>query len=100
MGPDDLLCPRNARSKKDVEGAARCPSCSQNAHGEAVLDWDKSASRRAQGWVGENVARGEGQPGHSLERGYTKICEKNALDARSRDQPFRIIWKVPHVASV
>jgi hypothetical protein len=57
-----LPCSRNARSKKDGEGVARCPSCSQNAHDETVLDWDKSASRRAQGWVGENVARSKGQP--------------------------------------
>ena len=34
-------------------------------------------------------ARSEGQPGHSLERGYTKIGQKNALDARSGDQPGR-----------
>ena len=25
-----------------------------------VLAWDKSASRRARGWVGENVARSKG----------------------------------------
>ncbi len=37
MEPDDLLCSRNARLKKEGEGAARCPSCSQNAHGETVL---------------------------------------------------------------
>jgi hypothetical protein len=37
MDPDDLLCSRNAQSQKDGEGAARCPSCSQNAHGETVL---------------------------------------------------------------
>src|SRR4029078_10066513 len=44
-------------------GAARCPSCSQNAHGETVLAWDKSASRRARGfWEGENIARSKGQP--------------------------------------
>ena len=30
----DLLCSRNARPQKDREGAARRPSCSQNAHGE------------------------------------------------------------------
>ena len=35
--PDDLLCLRNARPQKDGKGAARCPSCSQNAHGETVL---------------------------------------------------------------
>ena len=35
--PDDLLCSRNARPQKDGEGAARCPSCSQNAHDETVL---------------------------------------------------------------
>ncbi len=37
MEPDDLLCSRNARPQKVGEGAARCPSCSQNAHGETVL---------------------------------------------------------------
>ena len=37
MEPDDLLCSRNARPQKDGEGAARCPSCSQNAHDETVL---------------------------------------------------------------
>ena len=31
------LCSRSARSQKDEEGVARCPSCSQNAHDEAVL---------------------------------------------------------------
>ena len=34
-------------------------SCSQNAHGRSVLAWDKSASRRARGWAGENVACSE-----------------------------------------
>jgi hypothetical protein len=37
MEPDDLLCLRNARPQKDEEGAARRPSCSQNAHDETVL---------------------------------------------------------------
>jgi hypothetical protein len=36
--------------------------CSQNAHIQKVLAWDKSASRRARGWAGENVARSKGQP--------------------------------------
>ena len=27
-----------------------------------MLAWDKSASRRARGWVGENVARSKVQP--------------------------------------
>jgi hypothetical protein len=31
------LCSRNARPQKDREGAARCPSCSQNAHDQNVL---------------------------------------------------------------
>jgi len=57
MEPVDLLCLRNARPQKDGEGAARRPSCSQNAHGETVLAWDKSASRRARGWAGEKAAR-------------------------------------------
>jgi hypothetical protein len=43
MDPDDLLG-------------------SQNAHDKNVLAWDKSASWRAQGWAGENVARSKGQP--------------------------------------
>jgi hypothetical protein len=43
-------------------GVARCPSCSQNAHGGTVLEREKSASRRARGWAGENVARSKGQP--------------------------------------
>ena len=37
METDDLLCSRNARLKKDEEGVARCPSCSQNAHARKVL---------------------------------------------------------------
>ena len=53
MEPDDLQCSRNARPQKDGEGVARCPSCSQNAHDETVLAWDKSASWRARGWAGE-----------------------------------------------
>jgi len=36
--------------------------CSQNAHDKNVLAREKSASRRALGWVGENVARSKGQP--------------------------------------
>ena len=36
--------------------------CSRNAHAQKVLAWDKSASRRARGWAGENVARSRGQP--------------------------------------
>ena len=34
MEADDLLCSRNARPGRDRQVAARCPSCSQNAHGE------------------------------------------------------------------
>jgi hypothetical protein len=30
-------CSRNARPQRDGEGAARCPPCSQNPHGETVL---------------------------------------------------------------
>jgi hypothetical protein len=41
---------------------ARCPSCSQNAHIQKVLAWDKSASWRARGWAGENVAHSKGLP--------------------------------------
>ena len=36
--------------------------CSQNVHDETVLAWDKSASWRAQGWEGEDVARSKRQP--------------------------------------
>jgi len=32
-----VLCSRNARPQKDGQGAARCPSCSQNAHTKKVL---------------------------------------------------------------
>jgi hypothetical protein len=49
MGPDDLLCSRNARNKN-------------------VLAWDKNASLRARGWVGENVARNRGSTRLSLKR--------------------------------
>src|ERR1041385_6044410 len=34
-------------SRGERGGAARCPSCSQNAHDKNVLAWEKSASRRA-----------------------------------------------------
>jgi len=37
MEPDDLLSSRDGRPQKDGKEAAMCPSCSQNAHGEAVL---------------------------------------------------------------
>jgi len=37
MEPDDLLCSCNARLRKDEEGSARRPPCSQNAHDETVL---------------------------------------------------------------
>jgi len=37
MESSDLLCSRNVRPQKDERGAARCPSCSQNAHDETVL---------------------------------------------------------------
>jgi hypothetical protein len=46
---------------------ARGTPCSRNAHGEAVLAWDKSASRRARGWAGENVARSRAPSGHPTE---------------------------------
>ncbi len=32
-----VSCSRNARLQQDREGSARCPSCSQNVHGETVL---------------------------------------------------------------
>jgi hypothetical protein len=37
METTDLPCSRNARPQKDKRGAARCPSCSQNAHDKNVL---------------------------------------------------------------
>ena len=101
MGADDLLCSRNARSRtplvgraqwkinqppslerkradwKDGTGVARCPSCSQNAHIQKVLAWDKSASRRAQGWAGEKVTRSKGQP-----RPLPPILEKRGRGKR------------------
>jgi predicted outer membrane protein len=77
-----FLCSRNARPRKDGEGAARCPSCSQNAHTQKYArsmravkgnlghslnerveeDWKALArvngtSRRASGWAGEKAAR-------------------------------------------
>jgi hypothetical protein len=48
---------------------ARCPSCSQNAHDKTVLARDRSASRRARGWAGKNVARSKGSLGTPLMRG-------------------------------
>ena len=44
-------------------GGARSPSCSRSPYDETVVAWDKSASRRARGWAGENVARSKEQPG-------------------------------------
>ena len=84
MRADDLLCSRNARPEKalvgraqrkinqppslreneqawkDGTGAARCTSCSQNAHIQKALARDKSASRRPRGWAGENVTDSKG----------------------------------------
>ena len=87
--PVSLSCSRNVRSRKNEEGAARCPSCSRNAHIQKVLAWDKSASRRAQGWAGENVVRSKGQlrplPPILEKRGRGKrkgpgdsLCSRNA----------------------
>ena len=53
MEPDDLLCSRNARPQKDGERAARCPPCSQNAHGETVL------VRRAQSRIDQATLENE-----------------------------------------
>jgi len=55
MEPDDLLYSRNARS--------RTPLARSNG-----------TSRRASGWAGEKDARSEGQPGHSLEKGYKPLA--------------------------
>ena len=60
-----LLCSRNARPQKDERGAARCPSCSQNAHDETVLAWDKSESWLAQGWAGRTMRAVKGSLGRS-----------------------------------
>ena len=67
MAADDLLCSRNARPQKALVGRAQWktiqpPSLEreQASLGSirwVVLVWDKSASRRARGWAGENVAR-------------------------------------------
>jgi hypothetical protein len=52
------------RMEKECHG----PSCSQNAHDETVLAWDKSASMGEEavladsGRAGENVARSKGPP--------------------------------------
>jgi hypothetical protein len=48
---------------------------------EVVVAWDKSASRRARGWAGENVVRSKGQPWHSL-----KIARKESGGPRSTAQ--------------
>jgi len=54
---------RRETSELGRERAARCPSCSQNAHGETVLAWDKSTSLGKEavladsGRAGEVVAR-------------------------------------------
>ena len=61
MEPDDLLCSRNARSRKDGKGVARCPSCSQNAHDRNVLAWASDASRRVEGGRVRRSRR-KGQP--------------------------------------
>src|SRR5207302_9602089 len=49
MHPDRLSpCSRNARPQKDGEGAARCPSCSQNAEGMETDDLLCSRNARPQ----------------------------------------------------
>ena len=57
MGPDDRLC-------------------SRNAHDTTVLVWDKSASRRARGWAGENVARSRVSSGHPTEMTSLPVAGK------------------------
>jgi len=54
-------CPPPGRREKKRYGWPDGTSCSRNADGETVLAWDKSASRRALGWAGENVARSKVQ---------------------------------------
>ena len=51
------LLRRVSRILKRDERVAWPFSYSRNAHDQNVLAWDKSASRRARGWAGENVAR-------------------------------------------
>ena len=46
MEADDLLCSRNARPQKEGKGAARCPSCSQNAHGVKLCSFDARSKGR------------------------------------------------------
>jgi hypothetical protein len=71
-----------------------CPSCSQNAHDRNVLAWDKSASRRARGWAGEDVARSKGQPGYALP---WRVGEKDARNGGNRQPPpfgkYKQAWK-------
>src|SRR6185295_3119031 len=69
---------RNARRWKDWEGAAACPSCSQNAHGETVLARVEGASRRAQGgWV-RKLRAVKGSLDHSLnERNRGLECPRS-----------------------
>jgi hypothetical protein len=59
--PAEKWSVRKEKYLRENTGAARCPSCSQNAHDETVLAEEKSASRRARGWAGEKIARSEGQ---------------------------------------
>ena len=46
--------------REEGRGSARCPFCSRNPHDKNVLAWDKSASRHARGWAGENGACNRG----------------------------------------
>jgi hypothetical protein len=44
------------------ERSGEVPFCSQKAHDDTLLAREKSASRRARGWAGTNVACSKGQP--------------------------------------
>ena len=94
--------------RRDGEGAARCPSCSQNAHDETVLvrcaqqratsatpskrgirNWKALArvtgtSRRASGWAGENVVR-SGRSISPIPRDITSLeGTRISFDTRNR----------------
>ena len=91
MEPDDLLCSRNARPQTDEKGAARCPSCAQNAHGERdgmtpmLIPCSRSAhdqnvlARRPQ-WD-QHGCHSKGDRQASLEGSFLWF------DARSKGQP-------------
>ena len=78
MTPMQVPCSQSAH---DENVLARRPQ--SDAHDENVLAWDKSASRRARGWAGENVARSKGLPGHTL-------CKYKRKSRRPADRPVGV----------